>query len=59
MMAIESLSLLVLGIDHEREDGHFGTHCSLHSIPQESRTEFPSPIGLIDSKTAKPGNGNG
>ena len=32
-MAIESLGLLVLGIDYERENGYFGTQHSFHSIP--------------------------
>ena len=54
MVEVEPYGLIVLGIDHERIDGHFGSYGPRGCVPQEAGSELASPIGLVDGEAAEP-----
>ena len=57
-MRVKGFRLLVLGVDHKRENPYFRTQGALKGIPQQSAPEFLPAISLIDRQAAEPCNGH-
>src|SRR5689334_18077542 len=56
MAMVETLGLLVLGVDDQREHSDFGSTRTLNGVPQQGGSEFAALIGECDSETTQAGN---
>jgi len=57
MVQIETLRLIVLGIDDKRVHGDFGPAGTLYGIPQQGTPEFTATIGESDGKAPQARDG--